>query len=215
MALLLSGCSVKNQITRSSQYAKLYEEKPLTLLVMPPINNTSNVEAKEALYTSINVPLAEAGYYVIPPRLVMDILKTESAYDAELFYEASLTPFKNVFGADAVIFSFIETWTKQGFGIKTKIRYVMKSAHTEEVLFDRSCDLYLNLQQNVGGASPFAALINLAASAITTALADHIIAARKANNFIFQDIPRGKYNPQFGLDKDVKAQPKDVNVTVK
>ena len=63
----------------------MYEEKPVTLLVMPPINNSSNVEAKDLLYTSISKPLAEAGYYVISTMLAMDILKAESAYDAEMF----------------------------------------------------------------------------------------------------------------------------------
>ena len=36
------------------------EEKPITLLVMPPINNSTNVEAKDLLYTSISRPLVEA-----------------------------------------------------------------------------------------------------------------------------------------------------------
>ena len=72
-ALILTSCSMTNQVTRSSQYSMMYEEKPLTLLVMPPINNSSNVEAKELLYTSISKPLAEAGYYVISPMLAMEI----------------------------------------------------------------------------------------------------------------------------------------------
>ena len=100
---IISSCGV-SKVTRGEQYAKMYEEKPVTLLVMPPINNTTNVEAKEFLYTSISRPLAEAGYYVISPLLAMDVLKAESAYDAELFVNGSLTTFQKFFGADAVIF---------------------------------------------------------------------------------------------------------------
>lgn len=214
-AFSLVSCGVSNQVTRASQYAKLYEEKPLVLMVMPPINNSSNVEAKELLYTSISKPLAEAGYYVISPMLAMDILKNESAYDAEMFFEASLNPFKNVFGVDAVVFSVIDTWTKKGFGIETKIRYVVRSAHTGETLFDRSCDLYLDLSQNTGNSSGLAALFELAASAIATAATDHIEAARKANYFIFRDIPRGKYSPEYGIDGDKIAEKKDVSARVK
>ena len=102
--LLVTSCGVTNSVTRESQYAKLYEERPVTLLVMPPINNSTNVEAKDLLYTSISRPLAEAGYYVISPLLAMDILKAESAYDAENFFDAPLTAFYNYFGADAVVF---------------------------------------------------------------------------------------------------------------
>ncbi len=212
--LTLSSCTV-SRVTRGTQYAKLYDEQPVTMLVMPPINNTSYVDAKEYLYTSISRPLAEAGYYVISPLLAMDILKAESAYDAELFVDAPLTKFKDFFGADAVVFSEINDWTKKGFGIQTTIRYFIKSTKTGEILFDRSCQLYLDLSVDSGSNSALGALLDLAASAINTAATDHIVAARKANYYIFKDIPRGKYHPQFMLDKEVIAELKDIKKTVK
>jgi hypothetical protein len=204
-----------NSVTRESQYAKMYEEKPITLLVMPPINNSANVEAKDLLYTSISRPLAEAGYYVISPLLAMDILKAESAYDSENFFDAPLTAFNNYFGADAVVFSIIDSWAKKGLGIQTKIRYVIKSAYTNEILFDRSCDLYLDLSIDSDSKSALGALIDLAASAINTAATDHIIAARKANYYILRDIPRGKYSPDYMSDKDIIAEEKDIVTIVK
>lgn len=213
--VLVSSCGMMNTVTRETQYAKMYEEKPVTLLVMPPINNSTNVEAKDLLYTSISRPLVEAGYYVISPLLAMDILKSESAYDSELFIEAPLTMFNNFFGADAVVFSVIDSWTKKGTGIQTKIRYVIKSAHTNDILFERSCDLYLDLSVSSQSNSALGALVSLAASAINTAATDHIIAARKANYFVLRDIPRGKYSPDHQLDKDVIAEDKDIIANVK
>ena len=213
---ILTSCGIMSTTTRGSQYAKMYEEKPLTLLVMPPINNSSNAEAKDLLYTSINRPLVEAGYYVISPLLAMDILKAESAYDAENFFDAPLDIFRNFFGADAVVFSVIDKWTKKGMGIETKIRYVIKSAHTNEILFDRSCDLYLDLSVNSGGSYGLVgALVDLAASAIVTAATDHIVAARRANYYIMQDIPRGKYSPDHMIDKEYSADAKDIATVVR
>ena len=107
--VLFSSCSSGKRLTRSEQYAKMYEETPVTLLIMPPINNTANVEAKDLLFTSINAPLAEAGYYVISPIMSMELMRQESAYDAELFYDNDVSIFKKVFGADAVVFSQIDT----------------------------------------------------------------------------------------------------------
>ena len=193
----------------------MYEEKPVTLLVMPPINNSTNVEAKDLLYTSISRPLIEAGYYVIPPLLAMDVLKAESAYDSEMFFDAPLSVFNNYFGADAVVFSIIDTWAKKGLGIETKIRYVIKSAYTNEILFDRSCDLYLDLSVDSGADGLLGVLVDLAASAINTAATDHITAARKANYFILRDIPRGKYSPEYMLDKETAAETKDIVANVK
>lgn len=218
LAATVSSCGMMNeavnQTTRGQQYAKMYEEMPAILLVMPPINNTANVEAKDLLYTSISRPLAEAGYYVISPLLAMDILKAESAYDSEMFVDAPLTMFRNYFGCDAVVFSEINTWAKNGFAIEANIRYFIKSAVTGEIIFDRSCDLILDLQVRSGGNSALSLLVDLAASAINTAATEHIVAARKANYFIFRDIPRGKYSPQFGQDMDVIAEEKDIRTLV-
>ena len=215
-ALAPASCAtIAPEITRESQYPRMYEERPLSLLVMPPINNTSFVEAKDLLYTSISKPRAEAGYYVISPFLAMDILRAESAYDAELFVAASLTPFKNYFGADAVVFSEINSWTKRGFGIDTNIRYFIRSTTSGEIIFDRSCDLYLDLSVDSGQSGLFAALVELAASAIVTASTEHITAARKANVFIFSDLPRGRYSPDYDIDRGFAASAKDIKTTVK
>ena len=110
--VLFASCSMTQQITRGEQYAKMYEEKPITFLVMPPINNSTNVEAKDLLYTSISYPLIESGYYVLSPMLTMEILKKESAYDAEMFIEGDLSQFRNVLGADAAMFTIIKSWKR-------------------------------------------------------------------------------------------------------
>ena len=222
LAVSSCGLSSPNQ-TRSSLYPGMYEEHPVTLLVMPPINNTANVEAKELLYTSISRPLAEAGYYVIPPTLAMAVLRQESGYDAELFLDRPLRQFHDFFGADAVVFSVIESWAKQGVGINTKLRYFIKSTLTDEILFDRTCDLFLDLSVHSDrgssqagiGSTLLGVLVDLAASALNTAMTDHIEAARKANYYIFQDLPVGKYDNLYMKDQDLAAEPKDVSKTVK
>ena len=193
--MLLSACGASADLTRGKLYPGMYEEKPVTLLVMPPINNSANVEAKELLYTSISRPLAEAGYYVIPPSLAMAVLRQESG-------------------------SVIESWAKQGLGINTEIRYIIKSALTDQVLFDRTCNLFLDLSVNSGsssdsGRSLLSILVDVAAGAINTALTDHIEAARKANYYIFRDLPVGKYDNLFLQDQDVSTDPQNVTKYVK
>lgn len=210
-AVLLASCGTTSSITRGNQYPKMYEEKPVVLLVMPPINNTSNVEAKDLLYTSISKPLAEAGYYVLSPLLAMDILRAESAYDSELFVDGPFDRFREYFGCDAVVFSEINSWTKQGLGIRTEIRYFIKSAVTGEILFDRNCDLYLDLSVSTNSSNSIVGLlVDLTASVINTAVTENITAARDVNYYIFRDIPRGKYNPEYQQDYDVPAEEKDI-----
>ena len=216
-ALILSSCGTakKERITREAQYAAMYAYRPVTLLVMPPINKTSFVDAKELLYTSISKPLAERGYYVISPFLAMEILKAESAYDSEMFIDAPLDKFNSFFGADAVVFSEINTWTKRGMGIDTEIRYIIKMARTGEVVFDRSCDLYLDLSVDAGSNSLIGSLVSLTASAINTAVTNHIEAARMANSYIFRDMPFGKYSPGYDEDRGFEAEEANIRAIVK
>lgn len=211
--ILVSSCGVSTH-TRGSQYPLMYEEKPAMLLVMPPINRTTKVEAKELLYTSISRPLIEAGYYVISPHLAMDIYKSESAYNAENFFDGKLDIFKNYFGIDAVVFSFVERWNKGISNISTTIRYVIKSAHTGEILFDRTCELVLDTSVDADSDTFLDVLINVTGTLINTAVTEHIEAARMANYYIFKDIPRGKFSPMHMQDYDVSADPKNISKSV-
>jgi len=213
--LILSSCGTANKLTRGQQYQKMYDETPLTILVMPPINQSSYVEAKELFYTSINQPLIEFGYYVISPNLVLDMLKSESAYDSELFVEGDQSIFNRTFGADAVVYTYINEWRKKGFSVRTSLRYLIKSTHTNVVLFDRNCELKLDTKIKSGGSSALSMLVDLAATAINTALTEHIVAARECNYYVLRDIPRGQYSPEHLKDKDVTAEPQSVKATVK
>ncbi len=206
----VSSCGLFTGVTRGQQFPNMYEEEPIALLVMPPINETTNVEAKELLYTSISLPLCEAGYYVFSPHMMMTFLKEESAYDAEMFIDKDLNIFNRILGADAVIFSTIHKWQKEGFGIRTEIEYKIVSAHTNEVLFERNCDLFLDMD-----SSTEASLTSMLVAAIGTALTDHIVAARKCNAYVFQDLPHGKYSDKHLKDTDEYALPKEVRTTVK
>lgn len=85
LGILLSGCTTTAPVSKFSAYRGLYEARPVSVLIMPPINRSTNVEAKEYFHSTLNVPIANAGYYVIPPFLSMEILKRESAFDSELF----------------------------------------------------------------------------------------------------------------------------------
>lgn len=202
----LASCTTSNTVTRQKNYPKMYEDKPLSILIMPPINKTVDVDAKEYFYTSMAKPLCEKGYYVISPFVAMDFLKSESAYDSELFIDGDLAPFRNILGADAVLFTVINKWDKSTIGgkITVDIEYVLKSTATREVLFERKGELTVDTSVNSGGGS-WGALIDLAASALSTALTDKVVAARRCNNYVLRDLPEGRYSPLFEKDQDVEA----------
>lgn len=156
-------------------------------------------------------PLCEKGYYVISPFLALDLLKQESAYDSELFINGSLNAFRNVFGADAVLFTTIDRWEKQsGLSyIRVGIQYTLKSAKTGEILFNRKGDLTVNFSSGNNG------ILGLVADMVSTALTDKIVAARKCNALIFSDLPDGMYSPQFDKDRDIAASSPDIKGSIR
>ena len=209
---LLTSCGVSNLVSKGQAYAELYSQKPLSILVMPPINKTNKVEAKEAVYASLYHPLVEKGYYVFSPILSQELLQSESADDAEVFIDGSLKPFNQVYTADAALFTVIKKWRKIDLlaQIEVEIEYILKSTKDNKVLFQRSADVTVDCSIKTANS-----LLDLVVSAVATALSDNIIGARRANMFILSDLPDGKYAPNFEKDKELIAGPKDVKGVVK
>ena len=209
---LLTSCGVSNPVSKGQAYAELYSQEPLSILVMPPINKTNKVEAKEAVYASLYHPLVEKGYYVFSPILSQELLQSESADDAEVFIDGSLKPFNQVYTADAALFTVIKKWRKIDLlaQIEVEIEYILKSTKDNKVLFQRSADVTVDCSIKTTNS-----LLDLVVSAVATALSDNIIGARRANMFILSDLPDGKYAPNFEKDKELIAGPKDVKGVVK
>lgn len=215
--VLTTACTVTEPVSKLQAYNGLYTEKPVSLLIMPPINRSTNVEAKEYFHTTLNVPIANAGYYVIPPFLSMDILKRESAYDAELFLDAPLAKFGEVFGADMALFTLIHKWDKSSIGatVTVDVEYIIKSIHTNEVLFKRRGQVTYDTSMNLGGSGLVGALANMAASAINTAVTKYVDVARACNSYTLSDLPAGTYSPTY-LQDSIQSAGKDVfKVTIK
>jgi hypothetical protein len=210
----LSSCTTTTPIAKSVAYKGMYKEKPLTILLMPPINRSTNVEAKEYFHSTLNVPIANAGFYVIPTFLSMEILKNESAYDAELFVDGPLTKFGDLFGADLALFTIIHKWNKSGLAAKVyvQVEYIIKSTKTNEIVFARTGDIYYNASVSTGLGGGLGALADLAVSAINTAVTKYVDVARVCNAYTFSDMPAGKYSPSYGADGELPAGKKIFNV---
>lgn len=213
--LLTISCA--QQITRGDQYAKMYEEKPMSIVVMPPINQTNHVEAKDYFYTTLYTPLCEKGYYVYSPMLTMEMFQTESAYDAEQFIEADLSQFRNVLGADAAIFTIIKSWKRNNIGgtLTAGVEYIIRSTKTGETLYKREGLIKVDTSVNSGGGGLLGGLINLAATAISTATTDKVIAGRRCTAYVLSDMPEGKYGKNYDKDQKMPAGKSYIKATVK
>lgn len=214
--LMLHACTTPK--TLAEQYPGMYEEKPLTIAIMPPINQTNHAEAKDYFYTTMYTPLCEKGYYVFSPYLTMEMFQQESAYDAEMFLEGDLTVFRNVLGADAVIFTIIKDWKRNNLGGKltVDIEYLLRSTKTGNTLYHREGRISVDTSVNTeSGDGTLGLLMNLLATAVNTATTDKVIAGRKCNAYVLSDLPAGKYSPLFDKDQDNPAGKSYISTTVR
>lgn len=203
---LFASCTATKMPSKSVTYKTLYDEKPLSILALPPINRSTKVEAKELFYSSLAVPFTLNGYYVMPPLLSMEILKEESAYDSEMFVNGSMKKVGELFGVDAVLFTTIHEWTKTAIAsqVHVKIEYLLKSTKTDEILFNRIGDVTLSISLNTGNV-----YANIIGSMIATSLTKEIVVGRNCNIYSISDIPAGKYSTMFEKDGELISQPKE------
>jgi len=217
MALLLCSCASQQTATRDERYPKMYEEKPLSIVVMPPINQTNHVEAKDFFYTTLYAPLCEKGYYVYSPMMTMEMFQAESAYDAEMFIENDLSQFRNVLGADAAMFTIIKSWSRNNLGGKLTVgvEYILRSTKTGETLYQREGLVSVDKSISSSGGGLFGALVDLAATAVSTATTDNVVAGRACTTFVLSDMPEGKYGLMYDKDQKQPAGEAYVKATVK
>ena len=213
VSVFISSCTSPK--TLCQQYPKMYEEKPLSIAIMPPINQTTHVEAKDIFYTTLYVPLCEKGYYVFSPNLTMEMFQQESAYDAEMFLEGNLTPFRDVLGADAVMFTIIKDWQRANISgmISVQIEYILRSTKSGDILYSREGKITLDTSLD-SGTGGWGILVDLVATAINTAATDKVVAGRKCNVLVLSDMPCGKYSPDYGKDQNNPAGEKFVKATI-
>ena len=215
MVLMIASCSTPMK-TMGEQYAAMYEEKPLSIAIMPPINQTTHAEAKDYFYTTLYLPLCEKGYYVYSPYLTMEMFQQESAYDAEMFIDGDLTPFRNVLGADAAMFTVIKDWRRSHLGgnLSVTIEYILRSTKTGKTLYRREGEIKVDTSVG-GGSHVLGSLVGLIATAVNTAVTDKVIAGRKCTAFVLSDFPAGKYSPVFEKDAHNPAGEEFVKAVVK
>lgn len=213
-AMAVVSCTTTK--TLGEQYPAMYDEKPVTIAIMPPINQTTHAEAKDYFYTTLYQPLCEKGYYVYSPYLTMEMFQQESAYDAENFLQGDLTAFRNVLGADAAMFTIIKSWKRSNIGgrLTVDVEYILRSTKTGQTLYTREGNIKVDTSVS-GGSGGLGALVGLLATAINTATTDKVIAGRKCNAFVLSDLPAGKYSELYEKDSTRPAGKKFVNATVK
>ena len=105
--LLVTGCATQ---IPPFDYTAYKESRPRSILVLPPVNNTPEVQASYSVLTYATLPLAEAGYYVMPVTLVAEAFKENGMTQPSDMHATSMDKLRQIFGADAALYVTISKY---------------------------------------------------------------------------------------------------------
>ena len=200
LAVLAAACAGPRA---PKDYSKLVSANPRSILVVPVVNKSVDVDAADYFLSTLSVPLAERGYYVFPVNAVKRMLEDDGLSDAALVHGTDPTRLCALFGADAVLYVTIEQWTAKFMLLATQVtvefEYVLKDGRTGEELWrERQAGVY---QSDSGGGGLAGAI---ASAIVTKASPRYLPMARAANTralgYPGPGLPAGPYRPEYRKD---------------
>ncbi len=205
--LFLTGCGPA-MTTKGAEFPKMYEQQPLSILILPPMNESTDAEAKDYYMTTTEMPFALMGYYTFPTEMVTDIMKQEGVYDTEILYNMPLDKFYEYFGADTVLFTRIKKWDLSymvlAASLTIQIEAKIVSTKTSEELWTYVGTVVVDLSGGNSGGSLAGLIASAIVTAVNSAAADYVQHAHTANNRIIYTLPAGPYNEMYMKDQGVK-----------
>lgn len=199
--LWLAGCATTSNEGRLDAF---HEVQPSSILIVPVVNESTDVQASTSVLATLPFELAEKGFYVYPVNTVKTLLEYEGLYEPAQIHNQPPAQMAELFQADAILYVTIKEWTS---------RYVLLSTTTEvdfeyQLLNVDGTELWTERKelrytpQNNSSGSPMADLITAAATAaIERAAPTYLPLTREAHDQVFNGystgLPPGPYNPKF------------------
>ncbi len=210
LASLLSGC-VMPPINSGYDYSAFRSADPRSILIVPVVNNSVDIDASDYFLSAISQPVAERGYYVFPVHMVKRVMEADGLADADMVHNADPTRLAALFGADSVLYVSVERWDAQYAVLTTTVtvefNYVLKDGHTGETLWET--DQKIVYQPQTGGSGNLIAdlIISAVQAAATKAKPNHMPLARQANGAAVVEthhgLPAGPYRvKEYQLDQE-------------
>ncbi len=213
ISVSLISCTPK--LSKLEAFPNMYKESPVTILVLPPLNESTAAEATDYYTTTIAEPLAETGFYIFPIEVINQILQEQGLYEIGSMENMPLDKFLNYFGTDAVLFTRIIEWNTSyyviGGNVTVTIDFKLVSTKTGETLWKNKRTITVDTSGDSGNSGGLAGLLVLVAStAIKTAATDYVPQAKNVNIQALKSMPFGKYHRQYNQDQNSKVVDKDI-----
>lgn len=199
LAVLLSACAAPPAKRDMSAFTAA---APRSILVVPVVNRSLDVDAPNYVLTTLPVPLATKGYYVFPVNTTKYILEQEGYYEGEKIHEQPAPVLAKMFDADAILYVTIHRWDAQFVVFSTTVtvefEYKLVAKDGTEIWQDRKSMKYQPQNNNNSSVSPLASLVGAVVNAaLTRAAPNYMPLTQSANQQVFvtgpNALPDGPY----------------------
>ena len=188
--LLASGCVAQQPY----DYTALMESKPRSIVVIPPMNNSVEINAPYVYLSTITQPLAEKGYYVFPVSVIDNFMKENGLPTPAEMNTVPLDKIGENIGADAVLYTTIEDWG-QSYQItasvaKVYVKLKLLDVKTGAILWHASA--YAQKNSGDGGGGLVGAMIGALVEQVMSDSIDHTpMLSRAANHTAINNTVNG------------------------
>lgn len=201
---LFSGCAVAPKSNRN--LAAYNTNMPKSILVLPPVNESPDTRATYGYWSTVTLPVAEAGYYVFPISVVDTMFKENgvtNGFDAQAIAPQKL---QEIFGADAALYVKVKE-----YGSKYQVIQSVATVAVEAKLVDLKTGILLwegekKIQQanNNGNAGLVGMLVGALVDQISNHLSDRAY-------MLSGNVSSQLYTPQLNLQNGLLFGPRSPN----
>jgi len=201
---LLSACASESK-RQGPDYSAFEQHRPHSILVLPPLNSSVDINAMPAVLAASVQPLAEAGYYIVPVTNMMEMFQQNGMMVAEDIHAIAPAKLQEFFGADAALYMQVE---------KYGVRYDILDSVIEVSVTAKLIDLHSGQQlwqgrvDQVTGKSDSNSLLGRLVGAVINQIANNLSdkawpASQQATTTLFRN-NRGLLKGPYLDDQQVK-----------
>lgn len=211
LTLILAGCVSPPS---PMDYTAFKKSNPKSILVLPPINHTTEVIAPYGVLANVTVPLAEAGYYVFPVALVDETFKNNGLTVAEDIHAVPAKKLYEIFGADAVMYIEVQEYGTSYAVLSSDTVVVVQAKlvdnKTSEILWQGSARAASSEQNNGKGGGLVGMLVEAAVTQIMETAMDTgfeiagVASARLLSPQAHNGLLYGPRSLKYGKEKPAK-----------
>ena len=184
---LVVGCAATKP---AFDYTAFKAAKPRSIVVLPPLNNSPDVNATYSMLAQVSYPLAEAGYYVMPVALVDETFKQNGLSNAADIHAVDGKKLQEIFGADAALYVTVKNYGASYTVINSVVTVTAEAKlvdlKTGAVLWSGEASANSNEGNNSNPGGLIGALVTAAVKQIihSTTDASHPIAGVASNRLL-------------------------------